>query len=152
MMTWNFRAHGAAKSKPVTVPAPCKYTSGDPLPASRTTVSMPLIFKWRRVNSVMVGPLAGVLPRRGGKSKHYVFGSSDATQKTRRRIVARAAVARKLAARRSRCPKARARGGRGSGLASPRVTELKHWESAARRFRTLAELPWAMWLDSAAAD
>ena len=37
-------------------------------------------------------------------------------------------------------------------MATPRVTELTHWESAARRFRTLASLPWAMWLDSAAAD
>src|SRR5512134_1521927 len=41
---------------------------------------------------------------------------------------------------------------RGSGLATPRVTELSHWASAARRFRTLAELPWPVWLDSAAAD
>ena len=39
-----------AKSKPVTVPAPCKNTSGGPLPASSTTVSMPLIFNVRRVN------------------------------------------------------------------------------------------------------
>lgn len=37
-------------------------------------------------------------------------------------------------------------------MATPRVTELTHWASAARRFRTLAGLPWAMWLDSAAAD
>jgi para-aminobenzoate synthetase component 1 len=37
-------------------------------------------------------------------------------------------------------------------LATPRVTELAHSESVARRFRTLAGLPWSMWLDSAAAD
>ena len=37
-------------------------------------------------------------------------------------------------------------------MATPRVTELTHWTSAARGFRTLARLPWAMWLDSAAAD
>jgi para-aminobenzoate synthetase component 1 len=37
-------------------------------------------------------------------------------------------------------------------LSTPRVTELAHWESVARRFRTLAGLPWAIWLDSAAAD
>jgi para-aminobenzoate synthetase component 1 len=37
-------------------------------------------------------------------------------------------------------------------LSTPKVTELVHWESVARRFRTLARLPWAMWLDSAAAD
>jgi para-aminobenzoate synthetase component 1 len=37
-------------------------------------------------------------------------------------------------------------------LPTPRVTELPHWASAARRFRTLAGLPWGMWLDSAAAD
>jgi para-aminobenzoate synthetase component 1 len=42
--------------------------------------------------------------------------------------------------------------GKGLGLATPRVTELEHWVSAARRFRALATLPWAMWLDSAAAD
>jgi para-aminobenzoate synthetase component 1 len=42
--------------------------------------------------------------------------------------------------------------GKGLGLATPRVCELTHWASAARRFRTLATLPWAMWLDSAAAD
>jgi para-aminobenzoate synthetase component I len=37
-------------------------------------------------------------------------------------------------------------------LATPRITELTHSTSAARRFRTLAGLPWSMWLDSAAAD
>jgi para-aminobenzoate synthetase component 1 len=36
-------------------------------------------------------------------------------------------------------------------LPTPRVTELPHWASAGRRFRTLAGLPWGMWLDSAAA-
>lgn len=35
---------------------------------------------------------------------------------------------------------------------SPRVTELSHWHSVAERFRTLADLPWPVWLDSAAAD
>jgi para-aminobenzoate synthetase component 1 len=30
--------------------------------------------------------------------------------------------------------------------------ELTHWTSAERRFRTLAGLPWCMWLDSAAPD
>lgn len=34
---------------------------------------------------------------------------------------------------------------------SPRVTELVHWHSVAERFRTLADLPWPIWLDSAAA-
>src|SRR5262245_10761131 len=59
----------------------------------------------------------------------------------------------RIGARRSRCRKA-AFAGRGTGprLGTPRVIELTHWESAARRFRTLAGLPWAMWLDSAAAD
>src|SRR6186713_2766021 len=65
MTTRNLRAHEAAKSKPVTVPAPCKNTSGDPPPASSTTVSTPLIFKWRRVKWVMVGPRAGA-PRQKG--------------------------------------------------------------------------------------
>mgnify|MGYP003694562103 CR=1 FL=1 len=37
-------------------------------------------------------------------------------------------------------------------MATPRITELTHWTSAERRFRTLAGLPWCMWLDSAAAD
>jgi para-aminobenzoate synthetase component 1 len=37
-------------------------------------------------------------------------------------------------------------------LSTPRVTELVHWESAARRFRVLSRLPWALWLDSAADD
>ena len=49
MMTRNLRLQAAAKSKPVTVPAPCKNTSGGPLPASSTTVSIPLIFNVRRV-------------------------------------------------------------------------------------------------------
>lgn len=34
---------------------------------------------------------------------------------------------------------------------TPRITELPHWDAVARRFRTLAGLPWAAWLDSAAA-
>lgn len=33
---------------------------------------------------------------------------------------------------------------------TPRITELPHWDTVARRFRTLAGLPWAAWLDSAA--
>ena len=37
-------------------------------------------------------------------------------------------------------------------MSTPRITELAHWDDVARRFRTLAALPWAMWLDSAAAD
>jgi para-aminobenzoate synthetase component 1 len=37
-------------------------------------------------------------------------------------------------------------------LPTSRITELTHWDEVARRFRTLAELPWAAWLDSAAAD
>ena len=37
-------------------------------------------------------------------------------------------------------------------MVTPRVTELTHWTSAARRFRTLSGLPWSIWLDSAAAD
>jgi para-aminobenzoate synthetase component 1 len=36
-------------------------------------------------------------------------------------------------------------------LSTPRITELTHWDEVARRFRTLAALPWATWLDSAAA-
>jgi para-aminobenzoate synthetase component 1 len=36
-------------------------------------------------------------------------------------------------------------------VSSPRVTELAHWHSVAERFRTLADLPWPVWLDSAAA-
>jgi para-aminobenzoate synthetase component 1 len=32
----------------------------------------------------------------------------------------------------------------------PRVSELTHWHSVAERFRTLADLPWPIWLDSAA--
>jgi para-aminobenzoate synthetase component 1 len=35
-------------------------------------------------------------------------------------------------------------------LSTPRITELAHWDEVARRFRTLAALPWATWLDSAA--
>src|SRR5690349_2684432 len=38
------------------------------------------------------------------------------------------------------------------GLPTPRITELTHWMPAEQRFRTLAGLPWSMWLDSAAAD
>jgi para-aminobenzoate synthetase component 1 len=37
-------------------------------------------------------------------------------------------------------------------LSTPRITELAHWSDVARRFRTLADLPWATWLDSSAAD
>jgi para-aminobenzoate synthetase component 1 len=37
-------------------------------------------------------------------------------------------------------------------LSTPRITELAHWDEVARRFRTLAGLPWATWLDSAAAS
>ncbi|HLF10522.1 MAG TPA: aminodeoxychorismate synthase component I, partial [Gammaproteobacteria bacterium] len=32
---------------------------------------------------------------------------------------------------------------------SARVIELEHWESGPLRFRALADLPWAVWLDSA---
>jgi para-aminobenzoate synthetase component 1 len=35
-------------------------------------------------------------------------------------------------------------------LQTPRITELPHWDDIARRFRTLARLPWTAWLDSAA--
>jgi para-aminobenzoate synthetase component I len=37
-------------------------------------------------------------------------------------------------------------------LQTPRIIELRHWAAVAQRFRTIAELPWAAWLDSAAAD
>jgi len=37
-------------------------------------------------------------------------------------------------------------------LSTPRITELTHWGDVARRFRTLAALPWATWLDSAASN
>jgi para-aminobenzoate synthetase component 1 len=37
-------------------------------------------------------------------------------------------------------------------LQPPRITELPHWDDVARRFRTLAGLPWTAWLDSAASD
>ena len=37
-------------------------------------------------------------------------------------------------------------------MSTPRITELKHSDDVARLFRTLAELPWPAWLDSAAAD
>jgi para-aminobenzoate synthetase component 1 len=33
---------------------------------------------------------------------------------------------------------------------TPRISELPHWDKVERRFRTLAGLPWAAWLDSAA--
>ncbi len=33
---------------------------------------------------------------------------------------------------------------------TPRVVELEHSDAVARRFRALADLPWAVWLDSAA--
>jgi para-aminobenzoate synthetase component 1 len=32
----------------------------------------------------------------------------------------------------------------------PRVTELEYSDDVARRFRALADLPWPVWLDSAA--
>lgn len=35
---------------------------------------------------------------------------------------------------------------------TPRITELPHRDTVAAQFRTLAGLPWAAWLDSAAAD
>jgi para-aminobenzoate synthetase component 1 len=41
--------------------------------------------------------------------------------------------------------------GRGTGtwpLHTPRITELEHWDSVARRFRAIADLPWPVWLDS----
>jgi para-aminobenzoate synthetase component 1 len=34
-------------------------------------------------------------------------------------------------------------------LATPRITELEHWDAVAPRFRGLADLPWPAWLDSA---
>lgn len=37
-------------------------------------------------------------------------------------------------------------------MQSPRITELPYRDTAAAQFRTLAGLPWAAWLDSAAAD
>lgn len=37
-------------------------------------------------------------------------------------------------------------------LQTLRITELPHWHTVERRFRTIADLPWAAWLDSAAAD
>ncbi len=37
-------------------------------------------------------------------------------------------------------------------MPTPKITELTHWDEVARRFRTFADLPWAAWLDSAAAD
>ncbi len=37
-------------------------------------------------------------------------------------------------------------------MQKPRIIELPHWETVARRFRTLADLPWAAWLDSAVSD
>jgi para-aminobenzoate synthetase component 1 len=36
-------------------------------------------------------------------------------------------------------------------LRTPRITELEHWDTVTRRFRTLADLPWPAWLDSASA-
>ena len=33
-------------------------------------------------------------------------------------------------------------------LQTPRITELEHWDSVARRFRAIADLPWPVWLDS----
>ena len=35
-------------------------------------------------------------------------------------------------------------------LQAPRIIELPHWDAVDRRFRTLAGMPWAAWLDSAA--
>jgi para-aminobenzoate synthetase component 1 len=37
-------------------------------------------------------------------------------------------------------------------LHTPRISELPHWDRTDRRFRTLAGLPWAAWLDSSAVD
>jgi para-aminobenzoate synthetase component I len=37
-------------------------------------------------------------------------------------------------------------------LSTPIIAELPHWDEVARRYRTLAGLPWPMWLDSAAAS
>jgi para-aminobenzoate synthetase component 1 len=37
-------------------------------------------------------------------------------------------------------------------LPTPRIVELPHWDTVNRRFRTIAGLPWAAWLDSAAPD
>ena len=37
-------------------------------------------------------------------------------------------------------------------MQTPRITELEHTDAVARRFRTVADLPWAVWLDSAAGD
>ncbi|HUQ52946.1 MAG TPA: aminodeoxychorismate synthase component I, partial [Gammaproteobacteria bacterium] len=37
-------------------------------------------------------------------------------------------------------------------MSTPRIIELAHWDEVARRFRTLAALPWATWLDSAAGN
>jgi para-aminobenzoate synthetase component 1 len=34
----------------------------------------------------------------------------------------------------------------------PRITELAHWENGPLRFRTLADLPWSVWLDSSASS
>lgn len=34
-------------------------------------------------------------------------------------------------------------------LSTPRITELEHWDAVEQRFRTLADLPWPVWLDSA---
>ncbi|HZF29930.1 MAG TPA: aminodeoxychorismate synthase component I [Gammaproteobacteria bacterium] len=34
-------------------------------------------------------------------------------------------------------------------MATPRITELEHWDAVAPRFRGLADLPWPAWLDSA---
>jgi para-aminobenzoate synthetase component 1 len=36
-------------------------------------------------------------------------------------------------------------------LRTPRITELDHWDAVARRFCTLKDLPWPVWLDSASA-
>jgi para-aminobenzoate synthetase component I len=36
-------------------------------------------------------------------------------------------------------------------LRTPRITELDHWDAVEHRFRTLADLPWPIWLDSASA-
>ena len=38
----------------------------------------------------------------------------------------------------------------GISLRIPRITDLEHWDSVVPRFRALADLPWAIWLDSAA--
>src|SRR5262245_54183406 len=59
----NRSASGSMASKPVTVPAPWRYTSGSPSPAVRTAVSMPLTSKCSSRYSAM-----SAHPRRGGRA------------------------------------------------------------------------------------